>query len=133
MPQPLPGMVPVAEYGSRFDADLAAARLTEYGIESAVVGDPAALVAPHHVTDPGFTVVVLAETVDDAREVLGFQPSDQRLTPSDELDDAYHHRRFADRPRWVRIMTWMLLLAVPIPMALAAFGLLVVTVARLFP
>ena len=59
--RPLPGRSIVAEYGSRFDADLGRARLAEAGLESVVMGDPAHHIAPHHMTDRVFQLVVMDE------------------------------------------------------------------------
>ena len=94
----------VGEYNSKFDADLAVAMLTDAGLEGAVMADPAHSVAPHLVTDPGFRVVVREEVAEDARELLG-----HGVEPNKEiqaLEAAYHHRRFADRPRWIRWLGW---------------------------
>jgi hypothetical protein len=106
----------VAEYGSRFDADLAVARLEGYGLEASVLADPAAGVAPHHVTDPVFAVVVREEVEDDARTVLADGTDPESLA----LDADYFSTRFADRPRWVRRTTWLVLAALAGPPLMAA-------------
>ena len=101
----------VGEYNSKFDADLAVAMLTDAGLEGAVMADPAHSVAPHLVTDPGFRVVVREEVAEDARELLshGVEPNKEIQA----LEAAYHHRRFADRPRWIRWAGWAVFWAIP--------------------
>jgi len=125
MPRPLPGMVTVAEFGSRFAADLASARLHDSGIDNAVLGDPASTVAPHHVTERWFTVCVRAEAVDIALEALG-EPEG-----SHELDVTAH--RFRDRPGWIRMLTWALILAVPVPLLISLALVSYLGVRSLFP
>lgn len=121
----------VGEYTSRFDADVAAARLLESGFESTVLGDPSYSVAPHHVVERLFQVVVREEVANHASEVLtgGVAPDHE----ADALDAMYHHRTFADRPKWVRWTTWTVLLAIPgtLLMTLALEALFVTD--RLFP
>lgn len=74
--RPLPGMVPIAEYASRWEADVAAARLREAGYEAAVLVDPATEIAPHHITHRLAVLVVRAEVADPAAEVLGLERPD---------------------------------------------------------
>lgn len=129
--RPLPGRSIVAEFGTRFDADLARARLTEAGLESVVMGDPAYAVAPHHMTDRVFQLVVMDEIVDHARSVLSDDlPPDRE---ADELDAAFHQRRFADRPLWIRRTTILLLVTFAGPIALAAFFHVLWLLRGLFP
>lgn len=129
--RPLPGRSIVAEYGSRFDADLGRARLAEAGLESVVMGDPAHHVAPHHMTDRVFQLVVMDEIVDHARSILtDDRPAD---TEADELDAAFHQRRFADRPLWIRRTTVLLLITFIGPVALAALFQLLWLLRGLFP
>ena len=127
----MPGRSVVAEFGTKFDADLAHARLTEAGLESMVLGDPAHSIAPHLVTDRVFQLVVRDEIADHAREVLsdGLPPD----VEADELDQVFHHRRFADRPAWIRWMTWAAAAAFVAPVALTAFLEVVFLADRLFP
>jgi hypothetical protein len=128
---PLPGRSVVAEYGSRFDADVGHARLAEAGLESVVIGDPAHAVAPHHVTEPGFRLVVRDEIADHARSVLT-----DDLPPDPEaaaLDAAFHHRRFADRPAWIRGATWAVGAAVIGPVVVTAAIVVVWMLRGLFP
>ena len=123
-------MVPIAEYPSRWEANVAAARLQEAGYEATVLIDPATDVAPHHVTDRLAVVVVRAEVAERAAELLGVERLD---TEAERLDAAFHQRRFADRPAWVRYLTWTLIVAIPGPFAV--FGLWVLWTAwrALFP
>lgn len=127
---PLPGRSVVAEYGSRFDADLAVARLREAGLESSVLGDPAHSIAPHHVTERVFRLVVRDEIVDHARDVL----DDPRVdAESEALDAAFHQRRFSDRPSWVRWTTVALLVVFVGPIAIAVIMQLLWITRGLFP
>ena len=129
--RPLPGRSVVAEYGSRFDADVGRARLTEAGLESVVLGDPAHSVAPHHVTERGFQLVVRDEIADHARTVLTDDlPLDHEAV---SLDAAFYQHRFADRPTWIRWSTLTLGLAVIGPLALTATILFFWIVRALFP
>lgn len=121
----------VAEYGNRFDADVGHARLTEAGLESVILGDPAHSVAPHLVTERGFQLVVRNEIADHARSVLTDDlPAD---TEAAALDAAFYQRRFADRPAWIRRTTWTLGIAVIGPTALAAAILFFWIVRGVFP
>ncbi len=107
-------MVPIAEYASRWEANVAAARLQEAGYEATVLVDPATDVAPHHVTNRPAVLVVRAEAAEPAAELLGLKRPDAE---AERLDAAFHHRRFADRPAWVRYATWILIIAIPGPVA----------------
>ena len=128
--RPLPGMVPVAEFPNRWEAQVAVARLEQAGIEAAMLGDPADQVAPHHVTERMVMVVVREEVAEDAADVLAVDGADGW---SEEMDAALHERRFADRPGWVRYATWALILAIPAPLALSAIYLLYRAASGLFP
>ena len=129
--RPLPGRSVVAEYGTRFDADVGRARLDEAGLESVVIGDPAHAVAPHLVTEHGFWLVVRDEVADHARQVLtGDLPPDPEAAA---LDAAFYQRRFRDRPPWIRGATWTLGVAVIGPVALTTAVLFVWLVRGLFP
>lgn len=123
------GMSQISEYGSKFAADVAVARLAEYGIECSVFGDPAHSVAPHHVTQPGFVLLVLDDEVQDALEVLNL-PADHE---ADALDQNLYQRRFDQRPAWVRGFTYLLLLAAPVPWLIMAIVLIVMGLQALFP
>ncbi|HEY5663055.1 MAG TPA: hypothetical protein VIS05_03370 [Ilumatobacter sp.] len=107
---PLPGMAVVAEYVSRFDADVAVAMLWDAGLEGAILGDPAHSVAPHHVTERMFRIVVREEVAEDARDLLRDGIGD---TEADALDALYHRRPLADRPTWFRWAAWSLFWAIP--------------------
>ncbi len=128
--RPLPGMVPIAEYPSRWEADVAAARLREAGFETTVIFDPATNVAPHHVTERLAVVVVRAEVADPAAELLGVERPD---VEAEHLDAAFHQRRFADRPAWVRYLTWALIIAIPGPIAISGLVLLWTVLQSMFP
>ncbi|GJM38992.1 MAG: hypothetical protein DHS20C19_23590 [Acidimicrobiales bacterium] len=129
--RPLPGRSIVAEFGAQFDADVAKARLAEAGLESVVMGDPAASVAPHHVTERVFQLVVMDEIVDHARSVLfDDRPPDHE---AETLDAAFHTHRFADRPLWIRRTTVLLIVTFVGPIAIAAFLHLLWLTRGLFP
>ena len=128
--RPLPGMVAIAEYSSRWDADVAAARLREEGYEAAVLVDPATGVAPHHITYRPAVLVVRDEFADLAAEVLGLQRPD---TEAERLDAAFHQRRFADRPAWVRYLTWIVFIAIPGPFIVVGLWLMWTTLRSVFP
>ncbi len=123
-------MVPIAEYSSRWEAEVAAARLREAGYEATVLVDPASEVAPHHITYRLATLVVRAEVADLAAEVLGLERPD---VEAENLDAAFHQRRFSDRPAWVRYLTWTLVLAVPVPIAVSGLILLWTALRSIFP
>lgn len=75
--RPLNSLVAITECASRFEADAAVARLAAAGIDAMVLGDPASSVAPHLVTERGFSVLVRIAIADDAQQVLvrGTHPS----------------------------------------------------------
>ena len=129
--RPLPGMSVVGEYTSRFDADVAAARLLDSGLESTVLGDPSYSVAPHHVVERLFRLVVRDEVADHASELLtdGRAPDPE----AEALDAHFHQRRFADRPPWIRWATWSLLIAIPGTVAASAALLVLMLLVRAFP
>ncbi|MCH7789569.1 MAG: hypothetical protein IH940_09020 [Acidobacteria bacterium] len=112
----------IAEYGSRFDADLAVAKLSGHDIIAATWSDPAASIAPHHVTDRVFRVVVHADAAEDARALLESDPA------ATDLDEQFYFQGFAQRPVWVRNTTLIVLAAVAGPVlvtvTILAFGLL---------
>ena len=123
-------MVAIAEYANRWEANVAAARLQEAGFEAIVLVDPATEVAPHHITHRGAVLVVRAEVADTAAEVLGLERPD---VEAESLDAAFHQRRFADRPAWVRYLTWTLVIAIPVPIAISGLLLLWTTLGSIFP
>ena len=123
-------MVPIAEYATRWEADVAAARLQEAGYEVTVLVDPATAVAPHHVTDRLAVLVVRAEAADPAAELLGLERPDPE---AERLDAAFHQRRFSDRPAWVRYLTWALVIAIPGPFAVVGLWLIWTTLQGIFP
>ncbi len=130
--RPLPFMTPIAEYANRWEANVAAARLREAGFEATVLVDPATDVAPHHVTERMAVLTVRSEAAEAAGEVLGL--NEPRNAEVERLDAAYYHRRFKDRPKWVRYTTWALIIAVPAPLAIATLLLIwLATTNLLFP
>lgn len=59
MPDPISGLVAIAEYGSKFEADVGCAALGRAGIEGVVSHDPAAnSVATYFTTDRVFELLV---------------------------------------------------------------------------
>ncbi len=128
--KPLPGMEPIAEYATRWEANVALARLSEAGYEAVVLVDPATDVAPHHVTDRVAVLVVRCEAAQAATEVLGLDRPDRE---AEALDAAFHQQRFADRPAWVRFLTWTLVAAIPGPLAIVGLWLLLTLLRSLFP
>jgi len=123
-------MVPVAEFSSRWEAQVVVARLEQAGIEATMIGDPADQVAPHHVTQRMVTIVVRREAVEDAVDVLALEGVDEW---SEQMDATFFERRFADRPAWVRYTTWALILAFPGPLAITAAYILYRLVSGVFP
>ena len=128
--KPMPGMVAIAEYPNRWEANVAWARLSEAGYEAAVLVDPATDIAPHHVTDRVAVLVVRAEAAASAVETLGLERSDPE---TERLDASFHQRRFADRPAWVRYLTWTLIVAIPGPFAVVNLWLVWRLLRSLFP
>ena len=108
--QPLPGMAIVAEYTNRFSADVAVALLWDAGLEATILSDPAHSVAPHHVTDPMFLIVVREEVADDASEIL---INEAVNAETEELDAMYHHRPLQSRPTWFRWAAWSVFWSIP--------------------
>lgn len=123
-------MVPIAEYSTLWEANVAAARLRESGFEAVVLSDPATEVAPHHVTERLAVLMVREEAEAATRDVLGLDQPDHE---AELLDAAFHLHRFADRPAWVRYATWALLIAIPGPIAVLALWLALSLVQNLFP
>ena len=117
------GTVAVAEYGNRFEADVASALLSDHGIPNMVRADPAHAVAPHLMTDRSFRVEVLLDDVDAAREALGLDVP--RDVEAEQLDAAYFRTPFAQRPRWVRWLTVLVIVSLAAPAAITAAVLLV--------
>lgn len=121
-------MSTIRVFGTKFEADTAKALLANNDIDSEVYGDPAYSVAPHHVTEPGFDLMVLDGEVDRALEVLGPVSADV-----DELEAAYYHRRFADRPTWIKVGTYALILAVIVPVAWLGLKVVFQVATSIFP
>lgn len=123
-------MVPVGEFPTRWEAQVAIAQLETVGIEAAMLGDPADQVAPHHVTERMVLVVVREEVAEEAAQILAGEGVDPW---TERMDAAYFERRFADRPPWVRYATWALILAIPAPLALSGIYLAYRGLEGLFP
>ncbi len=123
-------MEPIAEFASRWEANVALARLSEAGYEAAVLVDPATDVAPHHVTDRVAVLVVRCEAAGAAAELLGLDDPDPQ---AELLDAAFHRQRFSDRPAWVRYLTWTLVAAIPGPFAVLGLWLAWTLLRSLFP
>jgi hypothetical protein len=126
-----PRRVMVAEYGTRFEADVAAACLADHGIDCHVRADPAHHVAPHLVTMPGFRLEVLPDDADDARRALDLdRPPDLEAA---ELDRAYFRVPFKCRPRWIRLLAIAAVVGAAGPLALVSVLLVVLALSRLAP
>ena len=126
----MPGMTPIAEYATRWEANVAAARLRDAGYEATVLVDPASEVAPHHVTERVAVLVVRTEAAEQAAKVLGVPRVD---VEAERLDAHFHQKRFSDRPAWIRYLTWTLVVAIPGPFALVGLWLLWRLLQGLFP
>lgn len=84
----LKGLVAVAEFTSRFEADAAVGRLLACGVEAMVLSDTAHQIAPHMVTIRGHQVLVTEQ--DRLR-------ASRLLSPDQDLVAAVQRRK---RPRW---------------------------------
>jgi hypothetical protein len=123
--------VVVAEYVTRFEADVSVACLADQGIEALVRADPAHAVAPNLVTMPGFRVEVHRDDFELARAALGLdQPRDLE---AERLDREFFHISFSERPRWVRWLAVMGIVSVAGPAALVATLLVILTLTQLAP
>jgi hypothetical protein len=125
------GGVIVAEFGTRFEADVAMACLADHGIESQMRADPAHAIAPHLVTMRGFRVEVHADDVELARDALGLDvPADPVAA---ELDRAYFRVPFSERPRWIRWLAVAAIAGVVGVPAITAILLVITILSRLAP
>ena len=122
-------MAAIAEYPSRWEAEVAAARLREAGYEAAVLAE--AWEANSQDTSYCLAaVVVRAEVADLAAGVLGLERPD---IEAEHLDAAFYQRRFADRPAWVRHLTWIVFIAIPGPLIVVGLVLLWTVLQGIFP
>jgi hypothetical protein len=128
---PGPAAEIVAEYGTRFEADVAVACLTDHGIEALVRADPAHSVAPHLVTMPGFRVEVHRDDIEMARAALGLDVP--RDVEAERLDREFFHIPFEHRPRWIRWLAVTGIVAIVAPAAICAVALVVIGLTRLAP
>jgi hypothetical protein len=83
MPDVLRGLVVVAEYGSRFEADAAAALLAGGGIEAAVTNDPALTSTHYGISDRTVQLAVRRADADEAVVLL------ERNGPVDDPDEPW--------------------------------------------
>lgn len=128
----MPNMRVVGVFNRRFDADLAVARLESAGIEAVILSDTNPETGTLGLGAKGFRVVVHQEIAEDASVVLhGEEPAVQ--AEIDELDAAFHERRFADRPTWIRYATYAVLAALAGPIAIVAIVEIGWLVRGLFP
>jgi hypothetical protein len=89
MPEPLRGLVPIAEYGSKFEVDLAVAALHGSGIGATASYDPAAnTAAPFFASDHTFELLVHEDDVEAAVARLQEVVTDLPPEFHDERDDA---------------------------------------------
>ncbi len=80
MPRPLQGLVAIAEYGSKFDADAAVAQLQRAGIDATPSYDPALnSVATYFASDR--TVEVLVREADVEAAVAALEDGSRGLPP----------------------------------------------------
>lgn len=130
--KPYEGFAVIAEYDNRWEADVAAARLQEAGYDAKVfVGSDTPIVS-HPNTGDSAVLVVPRHMAETAADLLSSDWAE--ADPEGEyLDSLYHHRRFVDRPSWVRFTTWMLMIAIPGPLAVVAIWLLWQALRSIFP
>ena len=121
-------MAVVAEYTTKLQADLAVALLWDSGVEGTILSDPAHSVAPHHVTDPMFLVVVRKEVADEARDVLL-----EEAMSEGEADLVYEHKPLESRPALFRWAAWALFWAIPGAFIVAILLLIWFLLGALFP
>ena len=130
--RPYEGFAVIAEYDNRWEADVAAARLKEAGCDAKVFVGSGMPIASHHTTGDSAVLVVPWHMVETAADLLSSSWSE--ADPEGEyLDSLYHHRRFVDRPSWVRFTTWMLMIAIPGPLVVVAIWLLWQALRSIFP
>jgi hypothetical protein len=123
VPDPSSPTTVIAEYGTRFEADVAIACLSDHGIESRVRSDPAYSVAPHLVSDPGFRVEVYTANLDEALVALGLDTPPDPV--AEQLDRDYFFVGFGQRPRWIRVLALTGIVAIAAPVVVTAAVLLV--------
>jgi hypothetical protein len=136
--RPLNGLVSIAEYGSRFQADTAVAVLAASGIDAVVAADPAHA-APNVGAERGFSVLVRIAIADDAQQALvrgaaataGAEPEppavvhpsllgrveDPMASPPFDADAALDDGPPV-RPRWMVAVAWFLVGSVVLPLVL---------------
>jgi Putative prokaryotic signal transducing protein len=91
MPKPLSGLVAVAEFGSKFEADVVVGALQDAGIQAICSSDPALnSVAPYLASDRTYDVLVQEADLERARGVIDDLPND--------LPDAFSDEAVGDWP-----------------------------------
>ena len=117
MPEPLRGLVAIAEYGSKLEVDLAVAALVESGFRATASYDPAAnSPASYFASDRIFELLVREEDAEDA--VARLYELDDEVP--EELRTGARPRRSPKRARLRRIVIAGILLCFAIPFLLAA-------------
>jgi hypothetical protein len=123
MPEPLRGLVAIAEYGSKLEVDLAVAALIESGFLATASYDPAAnSPATYFASDRTFELLVREEEAADA--VARLYELDDELP--EEFRTTGRAGRSPKRARLRRIVIAGIVLWFAIPLLLAA----IVTLAR---
>ena len=123
MPEPLRGLVAIAEYGSKLEVDLAVAALIESGFRATASYDPAAnSPATYFASDRTFELLVREEDAEDA--VARLYELDDELP--EELRTAPMRGRSPKRARLRRIVIAGIVLWFSLPLLLVA----IITLAR---
>ena len=116
MPIPLGGLVSIAEYGSKFEADVAANLLVDHGIRATTSYDPALnSVATYFASDRTVDVIVLPADAERARAILDEAPTDLPAAFSTPELDEWRDVAVAHRARskaLVRAVAVVLMVAV---------------------
>lgn len=112
VPIPLDGLVPVAAYGSKFEADVACGVLASAGVDAVPSYDPAAnSVATPFATDRTFEVLVRDEDLARALEVLEHQEGNLDALPEEFRIDP-PPSSMGLRRRRVRLVAWVLIASI---------------------
>lgn len=116
-PEPLEGLVSIAEFGNKVQADVALGALLADGFDATLSFDPAlSSAAPYFASDRTFELVVREEDVAAAVAVL------EQLTTDlpDEFSEAHavDHRRSPRRTRVRRIALFLVIAWFSVPVLL---------------
>ena len=120
MPIPFRGLVAVAEYGSKFDADVAVGALQAAGIDATASYDPALnTVANFMASDRTVEVLVVEADLDAARSVLDNYSGSLPSAFSDEAmgdwpSRAVQHRRRSPAVTFVAVTLACVLVGLPL-------------------